>query len=477
MKQSSANAELDVLSPIEPQEQKNSQPAEDIAVVHLRLLWQQRVFLLKCAALSLLLATLIAFLIPKRYESTTRLMPPDDVSRGPLAMMAALGGNMPGGLGALAGDLLGVKSTGALFIGILTSRTVQDHLVSQFDLRRVYSAPTWETARKALFERTAISEDHKSGIITITVTDRDPQRAAAIAAEYAAELNSVVNQMSTSSARRQRVFLENRLTQVQHDLETAEREFGDFSSKNTAVNIQEQAKAMVGAAAALQGEIIASQAQLEGLRQIYSDSHVRVRSLRAHLSELQSQLNKVGGKDYVPGATEKGDSLYPSIRKLPVLGEVYADLYRRAKIQETVFEVLTQQYELAKMEEAKEIPSVKVLDAADVPERKSYPPRLLIMVLGGTFGFALAVVWVAGRYRWERIDSGAAYKILAREISESFSTKALSTSPTGSRLQSAAHKMWFRLAPLNGAARKNQPLNAKDELEILLNDKKEEDPD
>src|SRR6185312_14547545 len=120
-------------------------------------------------------------------------------------------------------------------------------------------------------------------------------------------------------------------------------------------------KAMVDAAAALQGQLIAAQAQLSGLQQIYTDNNVRVRAAEAHVEELQKKLNELGGAG-TQSDLESNNSLYPSIRKLPLLGVTYADLYRQTKIQETVYELLTQQYELAKMQEAKEIPTVKVLD-------------------------------------------------------------------------------------------------------------------
>lgn len=419
MKQSSANTELEVVYQPHPSVKAVADSrVEDAVVGRLRLLWEHRAFLARRAAWGLALATVVAFLLPKQFESTTRLMPPDDRSDNPLAMAAALSGGM-GGLGAMAGDLLGLRSSGALFIGILTSRTVQDDLVNKFDLKKTYPASTWESARRQLTANTSISEDHKSGIITITVTDRDPHRAAAMATEYVVELNTVVSQLSTSSAHRERVFLEERLTQVKQELETAEKEFGDFASKNTAVDIKEQAKAMVGAAATLQGELIATQSQLEGLKTIYTENNVRVRSLRARAAELQAQLTKMGGK-YVASSDSgdnQDDSLYPSIRKLPVLGVAFADLYRKTKVQETVFESLTQQYEMAKVAEAKETPSVKVLDPPNVPERKSFPPRLEIMMIGTLLGFVLAVLWVVSRARWNEVAEESPRKVLARDIS------------------------------------------------------------
>ncbi len=447
MKQTSANKELEVVYQPHPLAEEVSHEVPGSAVVdRLRLLWEHRGFILRVAALGLVAATVIAFLIPARFESTTRLMPPDDHSGSAFAMAAALGGRMPGGLGALAGDMLGIKSSGALFTGILVSRTVQDSMITKFDLKKVYGTQRWYTARRRLAENTSISDDRKNGIITITVTDHDPHRAAAMSAEYVAQLNEVVTQLSTSSARRERVFLEERLTQVKQDLQTAEREFGDFASKNTAVDIKEQAKAMVGAAASVQGEIIATQAQLEGLKQIYTENNVRVRSLRAHITELQAQLGKLGGKYEVPGAVEdkKDDSLYPSIRKLPVLGEAYADLYRRTRVQEAVFETLTQQYELAKVAEAKETPSVKVLDPADIAERKSFPPRLMIMFLGVFLAFAVGVIWVLGRTAWEGVPLHRPEKQLAHDVFRTIRARIPGAASNGSG-EHLAHRFWRKM--------------------------------
>ena len=117
-------------------------------------------------------------------------------------------------------------------------------------------------------------------------------------------------------------------------MEAAEKEFSQFASKNTAIDIKEQGKAMVDAAATLQGQLIAARSELEGLRQLYADGNVRVRSAQARVAELEDQLKKVGGKDEStsPGNATQGDSLYPSIRKLPLLGVTYADLYRKTKV-------------------------------------------------------------------------------------------------------------------------------------------------
>lgn len=389
------------------------------ALVRLRLLWEHRGLLLRVGICAVLASTLIAFLIPDRYESTARLMPPDNQSTSGLATaVAAISGGAAGGLTGIASDALGLKSSSDVFVGVLSSRTVQDSLIQQFDLKKLYGDRRMDDARRDLAGRTSLSVDRKSQIITINVTDHNPERAAAMGKAYIEELNRLVAGLSTSSARRERIFLEERLQAVSKDLESAEKEFSQFSSRNTAIDIKEQGKAMVEAAATLQGQLIAAQSELEGLKQIYTDNNVRVRSVRARIGELRRQLEKIGGKgeDTLAPSGQQSDSLYPSIRKLPLLGVQYADLYRRTRVQETVFETLTKEYELTKVQEVKEIPTVKVLDSPNLPDRKSFPPRLLIVLLGTTVVFGLATAWILGRTAWDQTDSKDPTKAFAQEV-------------------------------------------------------------
>ena len=420
--------------------QENINGAGDQPMVEwLWVLWNQRLFLWRVSACALLIATVIAFLIPKRFQSTTRLMPPDQQSGTGLAMLAAMSGKAGGGsgigsginLGGLAGDLLGMKNTGDLFLEILRSRTVEDRLIQRFDLRKIYRDRYWEDARKDLANSTDLSADRKSGVITIMVIDRDPHRAQLLAQGYVEELDRLVAEVSTSSARRERQFIEERLKTAKVDLDQASKQFSEYASQNTTVDITAQAKAMVEGAARLQGALIAAQSELEGLEQIYTPNNVRVRSLRARVDELKRQLRNLGGDTSAGPSGSTGGNLdpkpqeFPSIRQLPLLGVRWADLYRQTKIEETVYELLTQQYELAKIQEAKEIPVIKVLDAAVVPERKSGPHRLLIMVLSTLFAFVAGCVWLMGNAIWRNIDPSDARKVLVREMATTVQARSL----------------------------------------------------
>ncbi len=425
----------------------------------LRLLWGRRGFFSRAGAIGLLASTLVAFMIPKSYTSTAQLMPPDPQSMSGMAMMAGMAAKSAGGLGAVAGDLLGLKSSGALFIGVLRSQTSHDRLIEQFDLRNVYGKRLLTDARSELDENTSISEDRKSGLITISVTDHSPQRAAALANAYVDELNSLVSELSTSSAHRERVFLEQRLKVAKLDLDDASNQLAQFSSKNNTLDIQQEGKAMLDAAGAIAGEMIAAQSQLEGLRQIYTDNNSRVRSLNARVGELRKQLEKLGGKQANSGNeialssgqaadqpdVQSGSMPYPTIRSLPLLGARYGDYYRRAKIQETVYELLTEQYELAKVQEAKETPSVKVLDAAMIPERKSFPPRLGIMSLGTFLVLAVSMVWVLGSVRWNEIDPHDPRKAFAQEVARTLKAHVLRASQNGEGSIAATQTFWSRL--------------------------------
>jgi uncharacterized protein involved in exopolysaccharide biosynthesis len=411
-------------------------------VEDIRLLWSHRKLLRRVTLYALAATILLAFVIPKRYEATTQLMPPESVSGGALAMLGTLGarGSESSGtgasigtaaLGGVASDLLNLKSTGALFVGILYSRTVSDRLIEQFQLASAYHTKLIEDTRIALWEHIDISEDKKSGIIGITVTDKDPRRASGIAEAYVTELNRLVAEVSTSSARRERIFLEDRLRTVKAALDTATVRFSQFSSSNTAIDVPAQGKAMVEAAARLQGELIFEESELRGLEQIYAPGNVRLRAHRARVAELKQQLQKLAGSDS-PSEVKNDHSVYPSIRKLPLLGVTYFDLYRESRLQETLYQLLTQEYELAKVEEAKQIPSVTVLDAPVVPTKKSFPPRTRIVVSGTLLILAVTVLWIYLCRWWSGIVPDDPGRELVEEMGASFTDGTRYFAPLGS---------------------------------------------
>jgi len=388
----------------------------------LPLIWRERRFIAKAFFVGFAAAAIVSLLITPTYEATTRIMPPEKQGMNGLATMLAAAGEDKAGsvVGSIMSDAMGFKSSGALYVGVLHSSAVEDRLIDQFDLRKVYKARYLKNAELRLSNNTDINEDRKSGIISITYTDPSPQRAAEISAAYVQTLNQLMADLNTSSAHRERMFLEERLKAVKQELDADSKTLSDFSSKNLTLDVKEQGKAMLEGAATLEGQLIAAESQLSGLEQIYTSNNVRVRSLQARVEVLKQKLSQLRGSN-APGDDANGsgsDDFGISIAKLPALGVTYFDLYRQVKIQEIVFETLTKQYELAKVEEAKELPSIKVLDPAMVPEYKTNPKRSLITIVGAMLAGILAMAYVMASSKLSGMSASHPLSLFGLEVRE-----------------------------------------------------------
>jgi uncharacterized protein involved in exopolysaccharide biosynthesis len=287
------------------------------------------------------------------------------------------------------------RTPGQTAIGIIGSRSSMDAIIAKFDLARVYHSHHSEDTRKSLSKYTDLQEDKKSGIITISVTDTDKGRAQAIAAEYIAQLDSIVNHLGESSAGRERVFLQQRLAEVKAQLDQSSQQLSQFSSRNATMDPAKQGQAMVESAARLQGELIAAQSELSALETTYAPASPQARQAQARVGQLQSKLNGVTGNGSQSAATTAGDAAgLPSLRRIPVLGATYLELYRKVEAEATLYEMLSKQYELTRIQEAKEIPPVRVLDAPSVPDKHSSPHRSIIVLIAAVASFLGAISWI-----------------------------------------------------------------------------------
>lgn len=369
-------------------------------MLNAELFWRRRRSIARIVTAGVFFSVLLAFVLPKRYESSVTLMPPEQTG-GSAALLAALsqrGGASTGALGMLAGTLFGAATRGEMFIDLLRSGSVGGALARQFELQRVYHKRYMSDTLKKLGQRTSIAENKKSGLITLTVEDSDPGRARDLANAYIAELNRLLTRVSTSSARRERISVEQRLKTVQDELQKAQVDLSDFSSHNTTIDLTEQTKATVDAGAKIDAQLIASKAQLASLRQIYGEENPRVIAARQETGVLEHELSLMSGNSTAnPGDT----ALYPSLRKLPSLGVQWANLYRKVKVQETVFELLSAQYEAARIQEAREVGTVSVVDSAGVPEKKSFPKRTLTVLIGATISILVAMFWQLAKEKWQ----------------------------------------------------------------------------
>jgi capsule polysaccharide export protein KpsE/RkpR len=395
------------------------------------LLWDHRSLLAKTAGVAFVVSLGISVILPKQYKSSASIMPPSSAGAS-TAMLAALTGHALGGLGglgSLAGGLLGMGSSSALFIDLLHSGTVAGNIIDRFDLQHVYHKRYRIDTAKELSHRTTIVDDKKSGVITITVEDTDPRRARDIAQAYLDELNLLLNRTSTSSAHQERIFVERRLQQAKHDLEAAQASLSEFSSTHATVDLKEQARAMVSSAATLQAQILLEESNISSLRQVYGDGNVRLRTAQARVASLNAELAKMGGtsnplpQEGTAEANEQESQLYPSLRQLPRLAVPFGNRLRDVEVQAKLFELLTEQFEMARISEAKDIPVLSVIDAPGIAEKKSFPPRALLTLALTAFAVLALCVFLLLRERWYTVPQNDPTRLLLYRVARTLAPR------------------------------------------------------
>ena len=411
--------EMDQMQDFEPSQARRSKErlAESV-----RLLWRHRRFLIGVTLAAAVLSAIMSLLLAPRYESTTRLLPaPPSNPSGDVARMLRPEANA---LAGLAG--LNPNPGEGRFLALLHSRVLADRIIDRFGLMKLYGAQYRHEARRALAGHTVITEDRKTGVIGITVSDRDPKRAAELAGAYVKELEQLNAEMNTSGAHTERLFLEARVQEVGEELHEAAERLSQFSAKYSIVDPQQQPKSTVEAVLKLQGEVVAAQAELKGLEQIYTDDSARVRAARARMAELRHQLDQLRGSQALAGLPTDGS--LPSIRNLPALGVTYGELYRRSKLLEVVQLALTQQLEVAKTEEIRQLPVFRVMDPADIPEQRVFPRRTQIVLASTMCGWLIGIALVLGSDRWNKVSPDDPIKVLVGDAQQRVSAAAVNRS-------------------------------------------------
>ncbi len=352
-----------------------------------RVVWRRRVLIGGLFVLAVILATGWTLFMPKVYESTVTIFPPMDSGSsggGMAAAASALGG---GGLGIGLG---GMSATPVdLFVAMLKSKTLGEMVASQLELARVFGVDTEEDAGQILEGSTKVSTSSEK-VIKITVEARDPQLAADIANAYPVALNQLNQKVSINKAGQHRQFLAKRTAEAKIDLDKAEGALADFQTRNKTVSLDQQASGALKAAADIQGRISATEVQLQVLQGFATPNNPDVVKLKLELEELRQQLYTLesgkGGKGMLPG-----DRLHPAFVTVPSLGMEYARLLREFKVQETVYTMLASQLEQAEITEARDMPTVQVLDPAKPAKKESRPSMKLNVMLAGILALCVGV--------------------------------------------------------------------------------------
>lgn len=357
-----------------------------------------------------IVAAVVTLLLPKTFTARTTMMPPQKESSAS-AMLGQLGGlaSLAGGGGGAA-SVLGLKNPADLYIGLLESRTIADALIQQFDLMKVYKAKRWSGARKELAAHTKILAD-KSSLIRISVQDHSARRAAAIANAYIEQLHDLMSHLAVTEAAQRRLFFDQQLQIEKEKLAEAEAALAATERRTGIIQPQGQAQAVIATIMQLQAQISAAEVELGALRTSATDQNPDVVTLQSQIVGLRAQLADFE-KGHPQSAAIAGNVLTPT-SQVPAASLEYIRRARDVRFHETLFELLAQQYEMAKVDEAKQAQMIQVVDPALVPDMRSWPPRTLLVLLAIFLGLLLSSFWVIlqSAYRMRMEDPLLAAKV------------------------------------------------------------------
>jgi tyrosine-protein kinase Etk/Wzc len=327
------------------------------------------------------LAIAAAFFLPKWFTGTARILPPQQSQSNALAILGQLGP-----LATVAGQSFGVRNPSDVYVAMLKSRTVADAIIKRFDLVKVYGEDTLVDTRKELASHAVIGAG-RDGVISIEVEDQDPQRAADIANAFVYELSKLTLSLAVTEASQRRLFFESQLAKAKNDLAEAEHALKAFNLKAGLVDPQGQVSITVATAAALRAQIAAKEIQLSAMRSFATGKNPDLERTQQELVGLRGELAKIQRKT---GAQDS--DVLVGFGQAPELGLEYVRKYRDVRYYETLFEVLAKQYEIARIDEAKDAHLIQVLDAATVPDKRSRPMRAVIVIGSLFLAIVIAVV-------------------------------------------------------------------------------------
>ncbi|MGH9585633.1 MAG: GumC family protein, partial [Acidobacteriaceae bacterium] len=341
--------------------------------------------------LGLVLGIMLALLLRPTFTAIAVILPPEQQSSSASALM--------GELGSLAGlaskSNLSIKNPSDMYVGLLESRTIADGLIKKFDLQQVYQTKLVMSARKVLKKHSTITSG-KDGLITITVKEHDPNLASDLANGYVSALHSMNSNLALTDAAQRREFFGQQLDEEKKALADAEKAFKDTEVKTGVIQLSGQAESVISRMAALSAQIASQEVQLRAMKTFATDENPDLIRAQQSIEELRkqlAQLQAVQSKE-APG----GFSL--SAGKVPEASLAYMSKYRDLQFHETLYQLLATQYETARIDEAKSAPLIQVVDKAVPPEKKSGPPRVLIILGGILVGLLLGVLWSLAIRSW-----------------------------------------------------------------------------
>jgi uncharacterized protein involved in exopolysaccharide biosynthesis len=359
------------------------------------ILAKRRNFILALTFGSAILAAIIVFLIPSKFTATTVVLPPAQSSSISSALMGQLGGSAA--LASAAGATLGIKSTGDMYVSLLHSQTVEDALIRRFNLMARYRKKRMSDARTAFEDRSSVVLGVKDGLIRISVTDIDPNLAAEMANGYVEEFRKLSANLAITEASQRRIFFQQQLLEANEGLAKAEEAMKHTEQSTGVLQIDSQARALIESAATLRAQVAAKEVQLQAMRSYATEDNPQMILAQQQLIALKEQLAKLSGSS----DPASSDIIVPK-GNIPEAGMEYIRKLRDVKYYETIMELIAKQFEMAKLDEARQGAIIQVADLALPPDKKSSPHRAVTVVLIALIAFATSILWVLAKSRWQQ---------------------------------------------------------------------------
>lgn len=344
----------------------------------------RKVLVLSITGAAILIAIVVSLLLPLRYTATCTILPPQQNS----SMSATLAGQLGslGGMSALAGSALGIKNPNDMYVALMTSRSVEDSIVERFGLMGEYHSRFLSDARKTLEKRATINGNSKDGLIRISIEDGDPNRAAELANGYVDQYRKLSERLAITEASQRRLFFEQELQQSKDHLADAEEALKKTEQQTGVIQLDSQARALIESAASLRAQISAKEVQIRSLQTFATDQNAQLLQAQQELQGLEAQLAKLGGS----GSGSDAD-LIQSRGKVTEAGLEYVRRLRDVKYYETIFDILARQFEMAKLDEARQGALIQVVDSAVPPDKRSSPKRTLIVLGAAALGLLVGI--------------------------------------------------------------------------------------
>jgi uncharacterized protein involved in exopolysaccharide biosynthesis len=390
-------------------------PEEEISLLDLLIvIVQYRRLILKIAASTIIIGVIVSLLLPIRYTATTSVLPPQQTNSASSALMAQLGGLSS--VASLAGGSLGLKNPNDLQVALLKSRTVEDAMLDRFHLVDLFRVKQRSDARRELEKIVDIDNGAKDGLIRLAVTDGDPRRAAEMANGYIEEFKRLSANIAVTEASQRRLFFEQQLSQAKENLANAEEDLKKTGQKTGLIQLDSQTRATIELLADLRGQIAAKEVEINAMRSFATGENPDLQMAEQQLAGLRSQEEKMGA------ASEGASNALIPKGSMQEAGIEYIRKLRDVKYFETVFDLLARQYEIAKVDEARQGATVQVVDRAIVPDRRSSPKRTLIVLGAALLGLFLGIVWAFSREGVTRLSKNPAEQDRLELLRKSIST-------------------------------------------------------